>query len=284
MYDQTFLDVCKEYFEISIGYRRPSKSERHEASKLWLQVVFSDQEFEHVDSVRALKYPVKFNSKGRSLYNAILSNSENPKMGILLVELEVFKLLSEETDFIDDHSIPILRYEIRSQKAIFQNSNFYYAVLRQHALLETLFRVKAGLGHRKWKWALKSVYQGEHLISERMYNDLNDFNDIRNNLAHDWFSYLGIPEDNVRRVARKGLRVISRLLSNELYDTFDSYSSKHASQRFSAKLEHRDTASFSSSAKATIMISCDNCQNKFNPQDHWKRCPECHLWHGYWES
>lgn len=284
MCNQDFLDACREYFEISIGYRRPSTAEKREASKLWLQTVFSDHQMKSIDIIKALKCPINLSSGDRSLYNASLPSSKSPEMNILLMELEIFRLLSDETDFVNGPYIPILRYEIRAQKTIFKNSEFYYAVLRQHAFLETFFRMKAGLGHVKWRWALKSVYRGEHLIDEETFTQLNDFNDVRNNLAHHWFSYLELSEKSVRRSAKKGLNVISRLLTAELHSVFDSYCSKHASQRFPTKLEHRVTSSISSSANASVMITCDNCEYEFNPQNHWKRCPECHFCHDYWKE
>lgn len=286
MWDQQFLDECKEYFEISIGYRRPSDLEKSEASKRWLSIIFSNKHPQPIDLVKMMKYPISFDSKNQLLYNSLLPDSENPKLDLLLIELNIYTILSDETNIVDGPFLPVLRYEIRIQKELLQNNEFHYAVLRQHALLETIFRMKAGLGHVKWKWTLKSVYQGEQLINKRTYDELIDFNTIRNRLAHNWFSYIEISDDVVRRTAQKGLRIMSDLLARELYEAFDSYCSKHPSQRLVTKLEQRDTASISSSANATVTRSheCDNCGHEFDPQNHHKRCPECYSWHGYWEE
>jgi hypothetical protein len=280
--DQELLDACREYFEISIGYRRPTGSERQEASERWLDTVLSEDEIEPVDIVKMLKYPIELDTRSSLWYNGIFPDSEDPKLIILLIEYDIFEILSNETTLIDGPYIPMLRYETNVLKELFQNEEYPFIVLQQHAFLETLFRLKAGLGQVKWEWTVKSVFRGECLIDKRAYSDLDEFNELRNNLAHDWFSYIEVSNQRVRDIARKGLRVISSLYTKELYETFDSYSSKHPSQRLPTKLEQRASASISGSANASVLITCDDCGREFNPQNHWKRCPQCQSWHGYW--
>lgn len=131
---------------------------------------------------------------------------------------------------------------------------------------------------------MQSAYRGEDIIGLEQYDILKEHTEWRNNFAHDWFSYIDLNEKEVRSTARKGLMILSYLLSKELYETFQSYCSKHPSQRHSAKLEQRPTSVGSSSARASVRITCDNCGYKFDPLDDFKRCPDCYSWHGYWEE
>lgn len=280
MTDQELTDVCREYFEISIGYRKPSKLEKATACELWLKRIFSSREYTPIDFIRMIKYPLEFESSTFNLYP-----TNNPKLWILSLEIYIYKVLSKETSIIEGPFIPMLRYEIRVQQSLFQEDMLIFAILRQRALLETIFREKAGLGQVDWKWTLQSAYRGEDIIGLEAYNILKEHTEWRNNFAHDWFSYIYLNENDIRSIARKGLRILSYLLSKELDETFQSYCSKHPSQRHSAKLEQRPTAVGSgSSARASVRISCDNCGCKFDPQNHWKRCPDCDSRHGYWEE
>jgi hypothetical protein len=278
------IDVCQEYFEISIGCRRPSDLEKQEASERWLGCILSEEEYERTDLVKMLKYPIEFDTKSSLWYNGIFNGSDDPKLDILRAELGVFEILSKKTCIIDGPYIPMLRYEMRVNRELFQRSRFHYAILRQHTLFETVFRMKAGLGQVKWRWSVESVYRGENLIEETTYKQLADFNEMRNNLAHNWFYHFADENKSVREVARTGLNIISRLLIDELCETFESYSDKHPSERLYTKLECRETGNISSNATASVKIECENCTSKFNPQNHHKRCPNCDSRHRYWKE
>lgn len=279
MTDQELTDVCREYFEISIGYRKPSNSERATAQELWLKRMISSRKYTPIDFIKMIKYPLEFES---SIFN--LYSTDNPKLWVLSLEIYIYKILSKVTSIIEGPFIPMLRYEIRVQQSLFQENMLIFAILRQRALLETIFREKAGLGQVDWKWTLESTYRGENIIGVEAYDILKEHTEWRNDFAHDWFSYIHLNKNEVRSIARKGLRILSYLLSKELYETFQSYCSKHPSQRHFAKLEQRPTAVGSSFARPSVRILCDNCGCKFDPQNHWKRCPDCYSWHGYWEE
>jgi rubrerythrin len=279
MSEEKLVDVCKEYFEISIGYRQPTKSEQSTAGELWLKRVLSEREYDMIDLIKMIKYPLAFDSDSHNLY----LHSE-PKMWILRTEVAIYRILSDETPLVEGPFIPMLRYEIRTQQSLLDQSEYIFAVLRQRALFETFFREKAGLGQVDWKWTLKSAYRGEEIISSQSYNTLDEHTEDRNKFAHDWFSYLNQCENNTRQTVLDGLNIMSILLSKELYKTYQSCFQDHPSQRFFAKLEQRKLADISSSARVSVTITCDFCGQEFNPQDHWKRCPDCDSPHRHWEE
>jgi rubrerythrin len=282
--NEDLLDACKKYLEISIGVRHPNEEEKHTASKLWLKTVFQGERPEPIHFVKMMKYPIGFDRRGGLLYNGVFVDSKDPKLALLEWEIGVFDLLSERTAIVDGPYIPMLRYEIRVQQELFHENNYKYAILRQHAFLETIFRRKAGLEQVKWRHTLNCVYRGEDLISTRSFEELSDFDDLRNDLAHDWYAYLHLEKEVIRSSAQDALRVMSKLLSEEIHTTYISYTSNHPSNRLPAKLEKRPTSETNSSGRVSVEISCDNCGNKFNPQNHWKRCPQCRTKHSYWKE
>ncbi|WP_200531643.1 hypothetical protein [Halorubrum sp. LN27] len=244
----------------------------------------SDEEYGRVDFVKMLKYPIEFGTKSSLWYNGIFIDSDNPKLAILRAELTIFEMLSNRTGVVDGPYIPMLRYEMRVNRELFEQGEFRYALLRQHTLFETVFRLKAGLGQEKWRWTVESVYRGENLISKRMYEDFEEFNDMRNNLAHNWFYHLSDSDESVREITKMGLNLISRLLINELSDIFETYTNRHPSHRLYSKLEQRDTCAISSNANISVRIRCEKCEEKFNPQNHHKRCPHCYSPHQHWRE
>lgn len=276
--ENEFTSICKEYFEISIGCREPSEKEANEAGKLWLQTVFGDGDFEAIDFVKMIKCPMGFKKPAVNWYPV-----DNPKLRVLMLEVGVFEELAERTDIVDGAFIPMLRHELRVTSNLLQQAEYEFAVLRLHALLETLFRTKADLGEVKWEFSLKSAYRGEDLIDSRTYTKLKEeFNEVRNNLAHDWFSYHRLPEETIEDAAIIGLLAASELLTQELHDVYSSYTSNHPSKRLFSKLEARRTLSPSGSASATVSTLCEKCGHRFVPaEDGWKRCPQCDSPHNF---
>ena len=284
MVSDEVLDLCFEYLEIAIGLRKPSELERQEAVKTWLQIVFEGLEPDASDVLTGLKYPISFEGRSQLLYNGIYKSEKDPLLAILEQEIYIFDMIEEESIDKSIISIPSIRYEIRIQKQLLEDDLYRFALLRQHALFETIFREESGVGEEKWRYTLESVYRGENYIDTNSYEKLTELNEARNDIAHNWFSYIQKPESKIRQIVLNGLSVMSKLLMKDLADVFTTYSNRHISKRHSAKLEDRATGKTSGGATVSVEISCDNCESKFNPQNHFKRCPDCYSEHDYWKT
>lgn len=266
------VQTCREYFQISIGERKPSEDEKSEARRLTLGAAgLVGVESTPVNKVKMLKYPLS------TVQTHLL-------LTLTLLEYEIYRILEQETGLVDGPYIPMLRYEIILQKQLFDDDELELAILRQSTLIETYLRRKIGVGQVKWKWTVESAYRGENLFDASIHKDLEVLKEVRNDFAHSWQSYTRSgTRTGLRRACRAGLRIMAYFLSKELADTFERNSSKHISQRYASRWEDRETSELSANAaRLRVKISCDHCGQKFDPQNHWKRCPHCYSRHYYW--
>lgn len=276
-----FIELCEEYFEIAIGYRKPNEIEQYQACKLVVQGGLGEEQSPE-GLVKVMKYPLS------------VDNKELIQMFYQL-EYIIFQILADETSIVDRPYLPMFRYEILKQKSLSEQANYDTAILRQSAFLETFFKMKMG----KWKdsegnflnWGLcvACAYRGENLLTEEMLQQLRKLASIRNKFAHDWRQYV------IRRESNKdefkdayvcGLGVIAELYSQEEYQTYTHYTSEPIDQRYSIRWEERAKSVISpNTATVTVGISCDDCGYSFQPRhEGWKRCPECDSPHKYLEQ
>jgi hypothetical protein len=267
------IQTCTEYFEIAIGDRLPTGDEKGEACHLLLVAGLVGIDSEPIDKVKILKYP-------------LTTHQRNLLLMLTRVEYEVFSMLASETSLVEAPHIPMLKYELLVQQGLFEDEEYELAALRQSTLIESFLRLKTGVGQVKWEWTVKCAYRGEEMFDEPTYEDLELLKEVRNDYAHDWEIYVDDTDrDRLRRACRAGLRVISRFHFDELTRTFKSYSSKHISQRYPTDWGARQSSMVTGSeASVSVKIICDHCGEKFNPIDHWKRCPECDARHSHWEE
>lgn len=266
------IRICQEYFEISLGMRKPSEEEKSEARRLTLSAAgFLGEESSPVNKVKVLKYPLSTDLRSLQLMYT-------------LMEYEVYDILASTTDLLEAPYIPMLRYETILQTGLFEDDELELAVLRQSTILETYLRMKADLGQVKWKWTVESAYRGEEVFGAKTYEGLELLKEVRNDYAHNWHIYTTSDRRRLRRACRTGLRIIADFQSKELTETFQRNSSKHISQRHGVSWQARDSSIMTSNAaRVRVAISCDHCGAKFDPQNNWKRCPSCDTLHRYWE-
>jgi hypothetical protein len=128
------IELCKEYFEIAIGHRRPTMDEKQEARERLLRDGLLGDGQTPEEQVKIMKYP--------------LSTSQPPLIRMFYqLEYDVFALLAQETSLVDGPFLPMLRYELIMQDELREEENYATAILRQSAFLETFFKMKMG----KWK-------------------------------------------------------------------------------------------------------------------------------------
>lgn len=275
-----FIELCKEYFEIAIGCRKPNEKEQSQACRLLLQGgIGEDQSPEGL--VKVMKYPLSVDNRGliQMFYQ---------------LEYVIFQILADETSFVEGPYLPMFRYEILKQKPLSEESNYDAALLRQSAFLETFFKMKIGKwkdsygNFLSWELCIACAYRGENLLTEGMIQQLRKLASVRNRFAHDWRQYAMRGESDMTEIKdayRAGLGAISELYSQELRQTYLSYTSQPIYQRYSTQWEERDKSVVSANTPTiTVGISCENCGYSFQPRDEgWKRCPKCDTPHDYLE-
>jgi len=274
----SFIQLCREYFEIAIGYRRPTDEERTQAGKWLIKGTLFGEEATPERVVKIMKYPYSFNRQ------------EHIQL-IYQFEYIIFQILAEETTIVEGPYLPMFRYEILKQKSLAVESKYDTAVLRQSAFLETLFKMKMGKwkdsegNFLNWELCVACVYRGENLITEDMKDRLRIMVPVRNRYAHDWRQYTmrkGADKTEIKEAFVCGLGVIAELFSQELSHTFSDYTSKHVSKRLPITWEDREKSEMTGSATATVGITCDSCGHEFIPREEgWKRCPNCDSPHDY---
>ncbi|WP_147464883.1 hypothetical protein [Halococcus sp. IIIV-5B] len=272
------LKLCEEYFEISIGCRRPSKSERTQASEWSLKTMFSGEELTPVRRVKMMKYPYSFHMTKhiQTMYQ---------------IEYAIFQVLTKETSIVDGPYLPMFRYELLEQKLLSDQSDYDMGILRQSAFLETLFKMKMGVwkdsdgDFLNWHLCVDCAYRGEDLITESMKYRLEKLAPVRNSYAHDWKQYAlrkKLDEVTIRDAFICGLGVIAELYSKELYQMYTDYSLRHSSKRLPTKWSDREKSTMTASGEGIVGIVCDRCSHEFKPRyKGWKRCPNCDACHDY---
>jgi len=275
---ESFIQLCREYFEIAIGFCRPTEEEQTQAGKWLIKGAFFGEEATPERIVKIMKYPYSFNRQ------------EHIQL-MYQFEYVIFQILAEETAIVDGPYLPMFRYEILKQKSLAEESQYDTAVLRQSAFLETLFKMKMGKwkdsegNFLNWELCVACVYRGENLITEDMKDRLRIMAPVRNRYAHDWRQYVmrkRADKTEVKEAFVCGLGVIAELYSKELSHTFSDYTSKHVSKRLPITWADREKSEMTGSATATVGITCDSCGHEFIPREEgWKRCPNCDSPHDY---
>lgn len=276
------VELCKDYFEIAIGYRQPTEKEKQEASKCMLQAGLLGEDQTLENRVKALKYPLQTTQNGliRQIYQ---------------LEYDVFEFLSQETNLIDGPFLPMLRYELRMQSEIRDRDELDTGILRQSALIETLIKMKMNQWKDSngnfllWELCIASAYRGENLIIERELDKLCKLSTVRNRLAHDWRDLGMRSKSEIREIKdafENGIEVLSGLYGRELQRVYEGYSGNHISNMLPVRWSDRQKAELTvGTARTTVQISCDQCGYEFYPhRDGWKRCPECDSPHDWLEN
>jgi rubrerythrin len=274
----SLIELCKEYFEIAIGYRQPTEEEKRKASHRILRAGLFGDDQDLQGQISVLKYP--------------LSTDQKPLLRTLCqLEYNTFYFLSCETDIIDGPFLPMLRYELNMQEEIREDERYPLALVRQSTFLETYFKMKMNKwkdsegNFLSWEICVKSAFRGENLITEEEKTELYELAQVRNQLVHDWRTLSMRNPDNMEELTQawqKGYTSISALYGREIKRVYEEYSSNHVSKILPTRWEDRERATTDFSAKATVGISCDNCGEEFLPRhEGYKRCPECDAPHDW---
>jgi len=267
------IELCKEYFEIAIGYRQPTEEERKEASHRVLRGGLFGEDQDINDQIKVMKYPI--------------STDQKPLLRTLCqLEYDIFYFLSCETDIIDGPFLPMLRYELNIQEEIREDKKYSLAIIRQSTFLETYFKMKMNKwkdsngNFLSWEICVRSAFRGENLITKEEKIELYELAQVRNQLAHDWRT-LSMRKpcemEELTQTWKKGYSSISALYGREIKRVYEEYSSNHISKIHSARWERRARSTIkANTVSVTVGISCDNCGQKFQPRyEGHKRCPEC---------
>lgn len=272
------IELCKEYFEISIGYRRPTEDEKEEASRLLMGRLAGDDQTPE-EQVKVMKYPLSTDQ--RTLVRLFYQ-----------LEYDVFDLLAQETNLVGGPFLPMLRYELVMQDELQEQGNYDTAILRQSAFLETYIKMKMNQwkdsegNFLSWDLCLASAYRGEDLITGSERNKLPKLAKVRNRFAHDWRALAMRPRSEMTEIEEAfaiGLETISALFGREIKRVYEDYASEHISESLPTKWQNRATAEVEpGTARATVQITCENCGEQFYPHsDGLKKCPECDMSHDW---
>lgn len=275
-HSEELRELCTEYFEISIGVRRPTEEEGETAMELSAKRSIEEIDLTPRRMVQLAKLPVDSAQAEQIHYQR---------------EYMIFAMLAETTDTIDEPFLPALRYELATQRDLSKEDSYDTAVIRQSAFFETYSRMKIGRWrnrhgkHLGWDRCLDCMYRGEDLITEEDIDYLYSLYTCRNNFAHDWRAYVARPENerpNIRDAFRDGLLVMTRLYHKEIEQTYRSYTDNHLSNRLAttwpeiAKMYPTSDGSFI----ADMKINCDQCGHRFSVfYDGLKECPRCGTHH-----
>lgn len=264
------LRLCKEYFEIAIGIRKPTEDEKSASSRILIQsIIPNGDEIDDLDRIRVAKYPPDFSKELR--YQALA-----------IIEYTVFKKLAHDTNNVDGPYIPMLRAELYHQLKDFENENLEPTLFRQSAFFETYCRMKLGKS-RKTQWKHLEVSSVD-IFDSNDENILSDIRDVRDDFAHDWRVYINRnrQQNELREACVQGLGLLSKLHKKELIKTYRENCNNHIAERYASEWVDRASGKFESSASATLRITCDRCETQFVPEkEGLKRCPNCDKPHDY---
>lgn len=276
------IDVCEEYFEVSIGYRTPTDSEIDRACKLMADTVVGGISLKPKNIIEIRKSPVM----GATRFDTFTSN--------LRVEYATYVLLSKYRGVVDGPYIPMFRYERLFQRKLNRDGDYSTALIRQIALFQTYFRMKSGVPQKMWfeklgwRRSLESAYRGEDLFGDTIYNYIEDIWDARCNYAHEWRTYIeNETPSTVREAYRKGIYTLTKLLKYELNMAYSQYSSTWPSPQFPSHFARREyiEPKFGPASSKLVQLRCENCGEEFNPWvKGYERCPECGSKHDFKEQ
>ncbi|SEF91336.1 hypothetical protein [Halobellus limi] len=274
--------LCEEYFEIAIGFRRPSSEEKREANERMLRGGLLGENQTLEDRIKVLKYP--------------LSTDQRPFIRIVYqIEYDIFEFLSQESNLVDGPFIPMLRYERTMQNELLEEGKYDTAILRQSAFIETFIKMKIGQwkdsngNFLSWELCLESAYRGEELISKIERDKLRTLAKVRNRFAHDWRSLATRPKSDfpdIEKASRCGGEVLSALYGRELKRVYEDYTNQYISNVLPIGWSDRDKSEVEvGTTRVLVEISCDNCGYEFYPyEEGWKRCPKCDVPHDWLEN
>jgi ribosomal protein L32 len=263
------LDLCEEYFEMSIGVRKPTDTESDRAAELTMKLMTGGIDWTPERSVEILKRPVR----NRPLLYTLKSLSK--------IEYSIYVLISNYLDTVDGPYIPMIRYERLIQRDLISENDFSAALIRQIALFQTYFRLKTSIERKYWseklgwKQSLNCAYRGEKLFGKIIYENLCEIWNIRCNYAHEWRIYLEETPEPLKEAYVKGIRIMAKFLDDELDSAYNQYTKNPFSERLPSHWMRRDASSIEASpARVRIAgITCEHCGEQFDPHTSYTDCP-----------
>lgn len=259
------IKLCKDYFEISIGVRRPTDAEKKRACSNMMNVFNSSPQTPE-ERIQIMMYP-------------LIDDSEAFRM-ILAHEYVVYQILAHETGIVAQPYLPMLRYENQMQDELGEERRYNEAIVRQAALFQTYLRMTQDNFSLNWSDCL---LHGEEKITSPRLSDgakkrVKEVYAVRSEIGHDWRVYIEPSPDQAQlQIFAKGCWVLEELRNAELNELYENYTSESSSQRLPIKFEERESASLSVSGELTVIQRCPECGDELG--DNVDICSNCG-----WES
>lgn len=256
------VDLCTDYFEISIGVRKPSQPEI-DAALSNLMGAFHESKPTPEERVQAMMYP--------------LADTATTIRIILAHEYVVYQIFARETGIVDQPYLPMLRYEIQMQDELREERRYNEAIVRQAALFQTYLRMTQNNFHMNWTDCL--THGHSKITSPRLTagakDRIEDVYDARSDMGHDWRVYVEPTADQSQlQVFDKGRWVLEEIRDVELNETYEEYTGYSPSLRLPIGFRDRERASATvKTAEVTVTRSCPDCGRELD--DNPNVCSNC---------
>lgn len=242
------VDLCADYFEISIGVRRPTQSEK-EAAIPNIMGAFHESKPSSEERVQAMMYP--------------LAETPTTIRMVLSHEYAVYQILASETGIVDQPYLPMLRYEIQMQDELENERRYNEAIIRQAALFQTYLRMTQNNFNLNWTDCLTNGRSKitPPRLSSGSKNRIEDVYDARSDMGHDWRVYVEPTADQSQlQIFAKGRWVLEELRDIELNETYQEYTGNAPAQRLPMGFQDRGRSTATiETPKPAVLRGCPDC-------------------------